>query len=171
MRKQWRQAFFVLYRGVPDFGHDKNGLCTSMKDDQQLLDLREDGIVVANWCHAQPDKSELKSYWTSIASTCAQNNTTKVLVCGDRTMCKLGTTSAYDIGEYISKLSVIGLRIAVFATAPQEPQNFLETVLHNRGVSLRFFPRRTRRCAGCKEKINDRHPKRVVLPRPLLRQR
>ena len=75
---------------------------------------------------------------TKISALCDETGCRKVLILGPKTKVNLSVLDIYDLGEVIAK-SHLQIAIAESHDASKDDEDFLETVVFNRGGPLQFF--------------------------------
>ena len=101
----------------------------SSQPDYVLIERPNDYEVVLN---------EMPAMLAEMSAVCKEAGCRKVLILGPKTKVNLDTLDIYDLGQQIAKLH---LQIAMVEShdASDDDENFLETVVFNRGGPLQFF--------------------------------
>jgi hypothetical protein len=73
-----------------------------------------------------------------ISALCDETGCRKILILGPKTKVKLSVMDIYDLGEEIAKMH-LQVAIAESHDASKDDEDFLETVVFNRGGPLQFF--------------------------------
>ncbi len=75
---------------------------------------------------------------SELSAVCKESGCRKVLILGPKTHVSLETMDIYDLGDQIAATR---LQIAIVEShdASDDDENFLETVVFNRGGPLQFF--------------------------------
>jgi len=102
------------------------------------ISIQSDYVLVERSKGYEVVLNEMPAMLTELSAACNEANCRKVLILGPRTKVRLETLDIYDLGEQIAS-SRLQIAIVESHDASADDENFLETVVFNRGGPLQFF--------------------------------
>ena len=109
-----------------------------MDNSKQKISIQTGYVLIERSQDYKVVWSEQLAKLMEMSAACKEAGCQKVLILGPRTKVRLSTTEIFDLAKQIAKLD---LQIAVveFHDAPIGKVRFLESVVKNRGVPIKFF--------------------------------
>ena len=109
-----------------------------MSDTEEKISIQPDFLLVERPNGFEVELEDQRASLARISSICKEASCQKVLIRGTGTTVKLAIADVFQLGQEIAKL---GLKIAVVEShdAANDDVEFLELVVQNRGLPLRFF--------------------------------
>lgn len=102
------------------------------------ISIQPDFVLVERPDNYKIHIKNMPAMLTELSAACAEAGCRKVLIVGPKTKIHLDTLDIFNLGEQIAGLR---LQIAIVEShdASIDDENFLETVVFNRGGPLQFF--------------------------------
>ena len=109
-----------------------------MNDPDYKISYRSDHVLVERSPGYKVVLDKMPAFLRDLSTFCDEAGCRKVLLLGTKTDVDLSTLDIYDLGEQIARLR---LQIAIVEShdASDDDEQFLETVVFNRGGPLQFF--------------------------------
>ena len=109
-----------------------------MSKSEYNISIRPEYVLVERPRDYEVVAGEMPAMLSEMSAVCKEAGCRKVLILGSRTHVSLETMDIYDLGDQIATTR---LQIAIVEShdASADDENFLETVVFNRGGPLQFF--------------------------------